>query len=128
MKAQSPTELPASLRDRVAVRARHWAAPEPLTNSDEMKLPPGFAARLAEKSDEQLCQILAEAPVYLPEALEAARAELRRRKLTLERVAEIQIATRAKLAEERRAEEESRRRAGRCHHLLLFLFHCIFRS
>ena len=92
-----------------------------------MKLPPDFAERLAEKTDDQLCQMLAEAPVYLPEAIEAARAELRRRGLTPERIAEIQTATQARLAEQYRAEEESRRRAGWAYHVVSFLLHGIFR-
>jgi len=83
-----------------------WAGPEPSANSDEMKLPPGFAERLAEKTDEQLCEMVAQAQDYLPEALEAARTELCRRNLTPERMAEAEAAFRAKLAERVRVAEE----------------------
>ena len=86
-----------------------------------MNLPPGFAERLAEKTDEQLCEMFVQAGVYLPEALEAARAELHRRKLTPERVAEIEAAVQVKLAERHRLEEESFRGAHVVSSLIHFL-------
>ena len=46
-----------------------------------MKLPPDFPRTLQAMTDDELCQMLAAYEDYLPEAIEAARAEFDRRKL-----------------------------------------------
>jgi len=71
-----------------------------------MNLPPDFKPRLTDKTDEQLCEMFAQAQDYLPEALDAARTELHRRRLAPERWAEVEAAIRAKLAEQNRIAEE----------------------
>jgi len=86
-----------------------------------MKLPPDFAARLEEKTDEQLSEMWVQPQDYLPEALDAARTELHRRRLAPERVAGIEAAIRVKLAEQNRIAEEPLSGAMR---LLIFLGIC----
>src|SRR6185369_2025053 len=54
-----------------------------------MPLPQQFLKELPEKTDEQLYDMLGHADDYMPEALEAARTELRRRKLPPERAVKI---------------------------------------
>jgi len=93
-----------------------------------MNLPPGFAERLAEKTAEQLCEMLVKAGVYLPEAIAAARTELQRRGLTPRQVAELEAVVWVKLAQQRRAEEASFKSANRRFHLVSFLIHCLLRG
>ena len=49
-----------------------------------MALPADFQERLAEKTEEELYAMLAHRDDYLPEAFDAARAELARRNLSPE--------------------------------------------
>jgi hypothetical protein len=93
-----------------------------------MNLPPGFAERLAEKTDEQLCEMLVKAGVYLPEAIAAARTELHRRGLTPRQMAELEAVVWVKLAQRRRAEKASFKSADRRLHLVWFLIHCLLRG
>jgi hypothetical protein len=66
-----------------------------------MKLPPDFRKTLAEKTDQELYQMLAQADDYLSEALAAAREELGRRNLAPERVVdEVESVKQACLADE----------------------------
>jgi hypothetical protein len=66
-----------------------------------VKLPADFEKTLAEKPAEELCEMLANAEDYLPEAIEAARAELGRRELPEANVATmVQSATAQRVAEE----------------------------
>ena len=66
-----------------------------------MKLPPDFRKTLAEKPDQDLYQMLAQADDYLPEALAAAREELEGRNLAPERVADdVESVRQACLADE----------------------------
>jgi hypothetical protein len=66
-----------------------------------MKLPADFEKTLAEKPAEELCEMLANAEDYLPEAIQAAQAELGRRELPQANVASmVQSATAQRVAEE----------------------------
>ena len=51
-----------------------------------MKLPQDFERTLTTMSDDELCDMLASYEEYLPEAIERARAELHRRKLSVAEV------------------------------------------
>ena len=70
-----------------------------------MKLPPDFQKSLAGKTEEELYAVVAEPQDYLPEALEAVQAELRRRDLPKERVMQVQSTLEAKRAEATRIAE-----------------------
>jgi hypothetical protein len=65
-----------------------------------MALPKDFANQLSLKSDTEVYDILAHAEDYLPEALEAAKAELSKRNLPAERVAELEAAVQSERATE----------------------------
>jgi len=70
-----------------------------------MTLPPDFQKQLPEKTDADLCEMLAYHDDYLPEAIAAAREELGRRNLPPDRVAQLQAAVEAqKSQEEKKAE------------------------
>jgi hypothetical protein len=72
-----------------------------------MKLPADFEKTLAEKPAEELCEMLANAEDYLPEAIQAARAELGRRELP-----EANVATMVQSATVQRVAEETEYRDG----------------
>ncbi len=61
---------------------------------------------LAEKTDGQLYEVLAHAEDYVPQAIEAAQAEVQRRHLTPERGAQLEATAQAAKAEEGRKAEE----------------------
>lgn len=71
-----------------------------------MPLPKEFWEALPLKSDTELYEMLAHEDDYRPEALDAARAELARRKLAPERVAQLEAVTGARTAENLRKAEE----------------------
>ena len=71
-----------------------------------MSLPQEFWKDLAERSDEQLYDMLAHADDYVPEALEAVREELRKRDLPPERAAELEVAAQQKLTGEQQKAKE----------------------
>jgi len=71
-----------------------------------MSLPKNFPEQLAEKIDGDLYDMLAHPDDYLPEALAAAREELRKRNLPAERVAQLEaVAQTHKAAEDTKAGE-----------------------
>jgi hypothetical protein len=59
----------------------------------QMTLPPNFKEALRSRSDEELCEMFAHSKEYLPEALEAAKAEASRRNLSFEQSASINQTT-----------------------------------
>ena len=65
-----------------------------------MSLPKDFWEQLPQKSDGDLYDMLAHQDDYLPEALAAAREELRKRNLAPERVAQLEAAAQTHKAEE----------------------------
>jgi hypothetical protein len=65
-----------------------------------MPLPRDFEKTLAERTDEQLCDMLAHAGDYQPEAVAAARAEMQRRNLTPTQVTELDAHSQAIRAHE----------------------------
>ena len=74
-----------------------------------MKLPADFEKTLAEKPAEELCEMLANAGDYLPEAIQAARAELGRRGLPKANVASmVQSATAKRIAQVTEYREKER--------------------
>ena len=70
-----------------------------------MSLPPNFFATLSAYEDEQLYEMLADKDDYLPEAVEAARAEFSSRHLPREMESEIQHAVDARIAAQKRVQE-----------------------
>ena len=71
-----------------------------------MALPADFQERLAEKTEEELYAMLAHRDDYLPEAFDAARAELARRNLSPERVEQLQAVAEAQKSQENKVAEE----------------------
>ena len=71
-----------------------------------MSLRQEFWEDLAERSDEQLYDILAHADDYVPEALEAVRVELRKRDLPPEKATELKVAAQQKLTGEQQKAQE----------------------
>lgn len=65
-----------------------------------MNLPSNFTETLLSRTDEELYEMLAHETDYLPEALEAARGELGRRNLPVERQHHLQAVTEPKVADE----------------------------
>ena len=55
-----------------------------------MKLPPNFDKKLQEKTDEELFDMLRQAADFLPEAIDAAKAELRKRNIAPETMAQLE--------------------------------------
>ena len=78
-----------------------------MAHNGEVKLPPDFEKTLADKSAEELCEMLANAEDYLPEAIEAARAELGRRALP-----KASVTTMVESASQQRIAEQSEYREG----------------
>jgi hypothetical protein len=70
-----------------------------------MPLPKDFSEQLPLRTDEDLFGALARQEDYLPEALAAIRAELRRRDLSLDREQEIKVRALAQLGAEKRQTE-----------------------
>jgi hypothetical protein len=66
-----------------------------------MSLPPDFWETLPQKTDIDLYDMLARADDYLPEALAAAKEELRKRNLPPEHTARLQIIVESEKAEQR---------------------------
>ena len=83
-----------------------------------MPLPPEFLTQLPTKTDEELYEMLGQADDYLPEAIEAAREELRKRALPAERAANLEAAVQSqKVAVDARSQE----RLGWPMRILIFL-------
>ncbi len=72
-----------------------------------MKTDREFLTTLTERDDAQLYEALAHESDYLPDAIQAVRAELRARKLSADRAAELQSAAEVKAAAERERQERS---------------------
>ena len=78
-----------------------------MAHNGEVKLPPDFKKTLAHKSAEELCEMIANVEDYLPEAIEAARAELGRRALP-----EASVTAMVESASQQRIAEQSEYREG----------------
>jgi hypothetical protein len=72
-----------------------------------MQLPSAFLAELPQRTNEELYDMLAHADDYLPEALEAARAELGKRNLSPERVANLESVSQQNRSNEQHKADES---------------------
>jgi hypothetical protein len=79
-----------------------------------MPLPTGFSKQLADLPDSQLSKMLSRPEDYLPEALEAARAELLRRNVSADTIAELDGHAEARrIAKENKAKEHEKEREKR---------------
>jgi hypothetical protein len=84
-----------------------------------MSLPSEFWSQLPLKTDEELYDIVAHQEDYLPEALAAAREEVAKRNLSLERTKQIEAAVQSKKAA---AESKANQRLGWPLRILIFVF------
>ncbi len=92
---------------------------EPGSLANTTKLPTGFLEELPTETDAELYDILAHQEDYLPAALAAAKAELRKRNLTPERVAQLETSIRSRLATE---DAKARERLSSSMRILIFIF------
>jgi hypothetical protein len=77
-----------------------------------MSIPDEFYNQLPQRTDEQLYDMLAQSADYLPEALEAARRELRKRRLPPERATQIRTAVPTEGTAAPSLDQDFRRLAG----------------
>src|SRR5438045_1566916 len=89
------------------------------------KLPKVFWEQLPERTEEELCAMLAEAGDYLPEALAAARQELQRRNLPPRVARNLEIVARTEAIRNRNNQAVKLANGLLILHALLHVLHCL---